>query len=419
MGRRKKNPDLSEVGKISSKNTNDNNNIFDEETAKNMKKWEKIINKAFNQKMQYEDESLYAKVNEKFQTDQEVKNIISELYIKIKNCDYFVKKQWLTLKKFNLHEKIYREETKIILANEKQKLNEIYTEAIEKLAACHMIGFEPLTIIRTKILNKLQIKYSISEENIKELANHFNSSEEDDELLNQKRHDDQLAALKKMISNTSLFNYKEVDKTTYLNAKTEIKKYEKELELKATQNEIVEENSSTIANHENEGFTFFEEKKRNSTIESENEFDDDESKLKIGDLISPITDEKIKEEKEKCRNNILAEIKEKNYTIESNQKQFKSEILNNLYRKIKLCGKLSDFDVQILLYVFHSVTNELNVSKNTKREYNCEILPLDLMKFLKMFKIDINEYEKNNNEYSSSVTPMTVNTKENHDIIME
>ena len=100
-----------------------------------------------------------------------LKNILALI---IKNCDYFVKKQWLTLKKFNLHEKIYREETKIILANEKQKLNEIYTEAIEKLAACHMIGFEPLTIIRTKILNKLQIKYSISEENIKELANHFN-----------------------------------------------------------------------------------------------------------------------------------------------------------------------------------------------------------------------------------------------------
>ena len=133
-----------------------------------MKKWEKIINKAFNQKLQFEEEGLYEKVNEKFQTDQEVKNIISELYIKIKNCDYFVKKQWLTLKKFNLLEKIYREESLIIIQNEKQKLNEIYTEAIEKLAACHMTGFETLSIIRKKILNKIQIKYSISEENIKE-----------------------------------------------------------------------------------------------------------------------------------------------------------------------------------------------------------------------------------------------------------
>ena len=42
-----------------------------------MKKWEKIINKAFNQKLQFEEEGLYEKVNEKFQTDQEVLSYLS------------------------------------------------------------------------------------------------------------------------------------------------------------------------------------------------------------------------------------------------------------------------------------------------------------------------------------------------------
>ena len=53
-----------------------------------MKKWEKIINKAFNQRIQLEEEWLYDKIFEKFQSDQEIKNIISELHIKLKNCDY-------------------------------------------------------------------------------------------------------------------------------------------------------------------------------------------------------------------------------------------------------------------------------------------------------------------------------------------
>ena len=46
-----------------------------------MKKWEKIINKAFNQRIHLEEECLYDK---KFKSDQEIKNIISELYIKLK-----------------------------------------------------------------------------------------------------------------------------------------------------------------------------------------------------------------------------------------------------------------------------------------------------------------------------------------------
>ena len=78
-------------------------------------------------------------------------------------------------KKFNFEEKIHCEEIEIIISNEQQKLNEIFTEAIEKLATCQVSGFEPINIIRKK---KIQGKDSINEENIKELAQRFSQSDD-------------------------------------------------------------------------------------------------------------------------------------------------------------------------------------------------------------------------------------------------
>ena len=375
---------------------------------KNMKKWDKMINKAFEQKINYEEESLYEKMEEKFQTDQDIKNIINELYIKIKNCDYFVKKQWFTLKKFNLQEKIHMEESKIIENNEKTKLNQIYQDAILKLAACHMIGFEPLSIIRKKILSKIQIKYNINEENMKELENHFNSNEDDDERLNNKRHENQIEVLKKIISDSSKFNYREVDKTTYLNTKAEIKKYEKDLELKAIQNEIVEEKIDAISKFENNEADV--EKKENSeinSIESEiNSDNNDDSKIKItqifqntfnkiefeDDLINEMNNDSINVNEDKNNDNNI-----------NNFKQFNSQILNDLGWKLKTYGKLTDFDIQIILYISHSVSNELINAKNKKIDYNLSIHPTELLKFFKMFQIDLNSIEKNKllDEHSS------------------
>ena len=370
-----------------------------------MKKWEKIINKAFNQRIQLEEECLYDKIFEKFQSDQEIKNIISELYIKLKNCDYLVQKQWYTLKKFNLEEKIHREESEIIISNEQQKLNEIFTEAIEKLAACHVSGFEPINIIRKKIINKIQGKYSINEENIKELAQRFSQS--DDVNLNEKRREDQLNALKKITSVNSLFTYKEVDKSTYLNTKTEIKKYEKELEIKATQNEkvtalpLLQINTSTIEHdmlYEGRGGI---EDVGNGSNDSDDDLmeDEEEEKVKITTMINPngvIDEQKIQEFKDKTINNLKQKIISLNNTniIYREGGEFKSEILNDLSYKIKTNGKLSDLEIQVLLYVFHSVTNELVLAKNPRREYSCEINPLELMKFLKMYKIDMQQHQQ-------------------------
>ena len=375
---------------------------------KKMKKWDKMINKAFEQKIIFEEESLYEKMEEKFQTDQDIKNIINELYIKIKNCDYFVKKQWFTLKKYNLQEKIHMEESQIIENNEKIKLNQIYQDAILKLAACHMIGFEPISIIRKKILSKIQIKYNINEENMKELENHFNSNEDDDERLNDKRHENQIEVLKKIISDSSKFNYREVDKNTYLNTKAEIKKYEKDLELKAIQNEIVEEKIDAISKFENNEMDI--EKKENSeinSIESEiNSDNNDDSKIKItqifqntfnkiefeDDLINEMNNDSINVNEDKNNDNNI-----------NNFKQFNSQILNDLGWKLKTYGKLTDFDMQIILYISHSVSNELINAKNKKIDYNLSIHPTELLKFFKMFQIDLNSIEKNKllDEHSS------------------
>ena len=369
-----------------------------------MKKWDKMINKAFEQKIIFEEESLYEKMEEKFQTDQDIKNIINELYIKIKNCDYFVKKQWFTLKKYNLQEKIHMEESQIIENNEKIKLNQIYQDAILKLAACHMIGFEPISIIRKKILSKIQIKYNINEENMKELENHFNSNEDDDERLNDKRHENQIEVLKKIISDSSKFNYREVDKNTYLNTKAEIKKYEKDLELKAIQNEIVEEKIDAISKFENNEADV--EKKENSeinSIESEiNSDNNDDSKIKITQIFKnnfnkiEFEDELINE-----MNNDSININDDNNI--SKFKQFNSQILNDLEWKLKTYGKLTEFDMQIILYISHSVSNELINAKNKKIDYNLSIHPTELLKFFKMFQIDLNSIEKNKllDEHSS------------------
>ena len=379
-----------------------------------MRKWDRMINKAFNQKITFEEESLYEKLEEKFKIDQDIKNIINELYIKIKNCEYLVKKQWYTLKKFNLQEKIHMEESKIIENNEKIKLNQIYQDTILKLAACHMIGFEPLSIIRKKILNKIQMKYNINEENMKELENHFNLTEEDEENLNIKRHENQIEVLKKIISDSNKFNYRVVDNNTYLNTKDEIKKYEKDLVLKATQNDIVEEKINAISNFENDNF--MNEKKENSEIDSyESEFHNDDSKIKISQLfqnnfnkiqfedflLNEINNEKKEDNKEKDDNNIIS------------FKQFNSQILNDLGFKLKNNGKLSDFDIQIILYISHSVSNELINAKNKKVEYNIPIDPNDLLKFFKMFQIDINSIEKNKLSEEQFI-PSPNNLNKNH-----
>ena len=201
------------------------------EEDKNQRKWQKIIDKTFDTKIEYEEDNIDEKTEEKFKTDQEIKNIINELYIKQKNAQYLFNKQRQTLKKFNIQEKIQREETRIIKDNEEAQKNDIFNDAIQKLAACHMLGFEPLTVIRQKILTKIQTKYNINEENMKLLSNYFESNVDSDKELEIKRKEKQVEVLENILSDSKKFEYKDVDKATIIKVKNEIKKYEKDLEF--------------------------------------------------------------------------------------------------------------------------------------------------------------------------------------------
>lgn len=158
-----------------------------------MKKWEKVIIKTYFQKLLIND-GIYDKILEKYNDEEVVKSIISEMKLKLKDLEYIIKKQWQILKKFNLQEKIYREESKHLSESEKEKTEEIYRDTIEKLTAAHIGGFEPVTVLKTKIINKIQQKYDIKESNLNELKNIFKepkNMEEEDGLL-KSRHEAQI-----------------------------------------------------------------------------------------------------------------------------------------------------------------------------------------------------------------------------------
>ena len=360
------------------------------------------------------------KINDKFQNDQEIKNIINELYIKQKNSQYLFNKQRQTLKKFNLQEKIQREETRIIKENEEAKNNDIFNDAIQKLAARHVLGFEPLTVIRQKILAKIQAKYTINAENMAQLTTYFESNKDSDKELEVKRKEKQIEVLENILSDSKKFDYKEVDKNTIIKVKNEIKNYEKDLVLKAAQNEEEEE-----LNNLDQMFIKEEENDLNKMQEEENldlienEYDDD-LKIKITNYIKIEEDEKILEEsiedfKKGILDEIKTEMKEENKIEEEKicnideYNEFTSSILNNFAWKLKYQKHLSDFDNQILLYVTHSIIDELNCAKKNKRDFNFIVSPQELMKFLKEFHVEnVSENfssPNNNNKKSTSVSP--------------
>ncbi len=158
------------------------------------------------------------------------------------------------------------------------KKEENYQEAIEKLTATHVGGFEPASVIKNKIMVRIQQKFNIVEETMRGLRkidfDYFfkkdareNKTEYicEDQML-KKRHDDQVGVLEKFIkvnflapgkdsnynqytqfnqyySLSSSYKHREKDKferekeydslPNYHQNKQELKRYEKELEMKA------------------------------------------------------------------------------------------------------------------------------------------------------------------------------------------
>lgn len=364
------------------------------------------------------------KIEEKFKNDQEIKNIINELYIKQKNSEFLFNKQRQTLKKFNLQEKVQREEIRIIKDNEEAKNNDIFNDAIQKLAARHMLGFEPITVIRQKILDKIKAKYSINEENMNILTNYFESNADSDKELEVKRKEKQIEVLENILSDSKKFDYKDIDKATIIKVKNEIKNYEKDLALKASQNEEDDEfnNIELLMKKEQEENELNKMQEEEDFDSLENEYDDD-LKIKITNYIFGEKEEdekKLETDIDEFKKGILDEIKNeiKDETKEENKieeekicsideyNEFNSSVLNNFAWKLKYQKKLSDFDNQILLYVTHSVIDELNCAKKNKRDFNFIVSPQELMKFLKEFHIDkaIDNFSSPNNIPKKSVS---------------
>ena len=364
------------------------------------------------------------KIEEKFKNDQEIKNIINELYIKQKNSEFLFNKQRQTLKKFNLQEKVQREEIRIIKDNEEAKNNDIFNDAIQKLAARHMLGFEPITVIRQKILDKIKAKYSINEENMNILTNYFESNADSDKELEVKRKEKQIEVLENILSDSKKFDYKDIDKATIIKVKNEIKNYEKDLALKASQNEEDDEfnNIELLMKKEQEENELNKMQEEEDFDSLENEYDDD-LKIKIANYIFGEKEEdekKLETDIDEFKKGILDEIKNeiKDETKEENKieeekicsideyNEFNSSVLNNFAWKLKYQKKLSDFDNQILLYVTHSVIDELNCAKKNKRDFNFIVSPQELMKFLKEFHIEkaIDNFSSPNNIPKKSVS---------------
>ena len=382
-----------------------------------------MIDKAFINKIGYEEKNIEEKTEEKFKNDQEIKNIINELYIKQKNSQYLFSKQRQTLKKFNIREKIQREETKIIDSNEESKNNEDFTDTIQKLAACHMLGFEPLTVIRQKILAKIQAKYNINVENMNQLTSYFESNNESDKDLEKQRKEKQIEVLNKLLSDSKKFNYKDVDKQTIIKVKNEIKKYEKDLELKASQNDDEdkltginqfttkdiednninqmqeEDNLYGIENEDIDDFKIkitnfiFGEEKKNENSGNNDKINENEKELSVEEFQKNLIND-LQNEMENQKKNNENKMEEENECLIDDYNEFKSSILNNFAWKMKYQKKLSDFDNQILLYVTHSIIDELNCAKKNKRDFNFIVSPQEMIKFLKEFNM---EKAKDNN----------------------
>ena len=143
-----------------------------------------------------------------------------------------------------------------------------------------------------------------------QLTNYFESNKDSDKELEVKRKEKQIEVLENILSDSKKFDYKEVDKNTIIKVKNEIKNYEKDLVLKAAQNEEEEE-----LNNLDQMFIKEEENDLNKMQEEENldlienEYDDD-LKIKITNYIKIEEDEKILEESiEDFKKGILDEIK--------------------------------------------------------------------------------------------------------------
>ena len=133
-----------------------------------------------------------------------------------------------------------------------------------------------------------------------QLTNYFESNTESDKELEIRRKEKQIEVLENILSDNTKFDYKEVDKATIIKVKNELKNYEKELTIKASQND----DDDDLNNIDQLLLKEQEENNMNKIQEEEydsfdNEYDDD-LKIKISNYIN----ENKNEDEKKLDDNI-------------------------------------------------------------------------------------------------------------------
>ena len=83
--------------------------------------------------------------------------------------------------------------------------------------------------------------------------------------------------------------------------------------------------------------------------------------------------------------------------------------------KLTLFGKLTDFDLQILIYLSHVIVRDLVQAKINNRSYEGYMNPEELLDFLKRFKIEI----QNNGGLSIDGKLVTLNENLNSNSIIK
>jgi hypothetical protein len=105
------------------------------------------------------------------------------------------------------------------------------------LEAAQISGFEDKEVLKTKIFEKIKQKYQLDEEMLNELKGIFNDLEiiETEDTLLDKRTDVFIEVLRSIVSkNPNLCNSTDYDlKSSMFLSKQELKRYEKELEMKS------------------------------------------------------------------------------------------------------------------------------------------------------------------------------------------
>jgi len=247
------------------------------------------------------------------------------------------------------------------------------------------------------------------------------------EILNQFGKNNNLGFL-----NINEFHNKEV----IMASKQELKRYEKELEVKSgnltnmssmnfiDEKELNKNNSFNLSNYfdsnQNKDMInifnvdknkeFLPNKKplfvdESSTLNNNDKFilENNENSINfnqnlqkkkkvINDIV--INDEIVRQSKKSAFENLhsIAKTHENmiNDQLRRTSSLYKSKILNDLYMKLTLFNNLTDFEIQILILLTQIAVKDIVNAKISETNYEGELNPEDLLDLLKKFKHEIN-----------------------------